>query len=281
MASILVRWWNGNDEDSSSSIDAAIHLGLSIDSDSNEGSEASSLCDFEEGMPLWVKHTPQRSTNGEQHPSTPIGFQIQLPRRGATLSLDAQHDVNTLTQRASLKTNLSLPLLNDFQERVYLLQQRRPPSRSEHGEPLVHKNNGMQRWAKLFLAVMAMGLVMASVNQQAYLGILNDSALSNSAPDFPAYNLPQYSQNSKQRQTLSSNQSGSNRVRSNVALARAQESLPVFQGFADAGIPNQTESTSDSLVSWLGGCAFVIILIETGWKGYKQSRLNVNGRRRR
>lgn len=253
-----------------------IHVGLSIDSDStSDKSETSSLSDFEDGMPLWARHTPPRVLIPP--PTTPIGFQLRLPKRGAALSLNTTDE--TRTQRTTFfKSNLSLPILNNdhhphARHGGVRLQQRNNMEHSSNIEdsslpfPL-RTTIKSPRLLKLFFALMAMGMLAASFNQKLYSEIMmNEPPTTDPAtthPNFPNFHLQQQPQSS----SPSKQQQQQQQRRSNLALARSQESLPVF------GNMNETESTSDSWISWLGGCAFCLVLLETGWKGYRQSRLS-------
>jgi hypothetical protein len=289
----FLSWWYSNTASifsSTSSINNSpprkVHVGLSIDSDSCRDSETSSLSDFEEGMPLWAKDTPPRLLipNTATQMSTPIGFQIRMPKRGAALSLDTTHE--TLTQRTFLKPNLSLPILNlnDYREiEGVRLQQRQPQEGYILESSSLRTTKFPQRLLKLFFALMAMGMVAASVNQQLYTEIMNEipadtPAAASSQPNFPNYHLLQQQQ-PNQPQSFASVPSNQQR-RSNLALARSQEKLPVFGQVGAEDRELQQDSPSDSWISWLGGCAFCLVLLETGWKGYRQSRLSHEARRR-
>jgi hypothetical protein len=290
--SSFLSWWYSNTASATSSTNSIknspprkVHVGLSIDSDSSRDSETSSLSDFEEGMPLWAKETPPRllMPNTATQMSTPIGFQIRMPKRGAALSLDATHE--TLTQRTSIKPNLSLPILNDYRdtEGVWLKQRQPQEEYILESSSLLRTTKFPRRLLKLFFGLMAMGMVAASVNQQLYTEIMNETpedipaAAASTQPIFPNYYMQQQP---KQPQSFASGPSTNQQRRSNLALARSQESLPVFGQVVGENRVLEQESPSDSWISWLGGCAFCLVLLETGWKGYRQSRVSHEARRR-
>eukprot|EP00980_Cylindrotheca_fusiformis_P005488 scaffold1169_cov120-Cylindrotheca_fusiformis.AAC.38 len=282
MTSLWGLWHSNSDSKDTATRtkdDGPRHLGLSIDSDSSSsgnGSEVSSLSDFEDGMPLWAAKSAI--------PQTPVGFHVRLPNRGAALSLDTK-----LTQRSSLlKNNLSLPLLDDFRNnssksRVGVRLQRRTTSQepNEHSSSLIDSDRGRiqvpRRLWKYFFMILATGFIGASINQQLYTNASvydpTSTPENDQTPNFPSFSLqPPPLQSLSYQQ----NQQPPSIRRSNLALARSKRSMPIFEAAEPSVVVNSYSTTAaeqdDSWISWLGGFAFFLVLLETGWKGYRQQQ---------
>ncbi|CAJ1949237.1 unnamed protein product [Cylindrotheca closterium] len=282
-----------------------VHVGLSIDS--SHKSETSSLSDFEEGMPLWARdNTPPRSNlrtlnggedgnnidddddDGQDEPPNhrphvplnleidPIGFQIPIPQRWP-ISLDSPH-TSTLTQRSKTSTiPCSLPTLP-----MNGSQLRGPDDDAvAKMDPFQMQNKKAVSGKKLMrmvFAVLAIGLMAVSVHQQRALPELWWEREQGGAK-LRRHNLPTFTTQQRKAQpqlaTFDTNNHQVPQRRSNLAFARASSQLPVFETQSDDELFTDI-SNSSPFVSFLGGCAFVAILLETGWKGYQKSKLQRN-----
>ncbi|KAL3928090.1 MAG: hypothetical protein SGBAC_012798 [Bacillariaceae sp.] len=289
-----------------------VHVGLCIDSCSHK-SETSSLSDFEEGMPVWAKdntpprnhvrtfhsnsleddgnidddddeeeeedchqdeppkdrpHTPLNHHLDNDNGDDPIGFQIPIPQRHRFAQQDSPH-ISTLTQRSKNSSPVVLPMIlpmtssqlrwrDDFQQQSHSKQTLRP-----------------QRLLRIFCTVLAVGFIGASVHQQLDSELWWDRQggnLRQNLPSFEQTRPQQHQQQQKQAKLqLATFDTNNHQVRSNLAFARASSKLPVF-GESDDELVSDI-SNSSPFVSFLGGCAFVAILLETGWKGYQKSKI--------
>ena len=70
--------------------------------------------------------------------------------------------------------------------------------------------------------------------------------------------------------------------RSNLALARQQQSRPVFgmSSYDNSILLDQSSPSDLSWMSWVGGFGLFLIALETGWKGYKKSKFDAEQERR-
>ena len=262
----------GGDGDNDDSLPRQVHVGLSIDS--SVQTETSSLSDFEEGMPLWAK-SPPRSSNDLQDggPHLPLNLendnnhddndapmeelQIPMPQR-MHISLDNGGTPQTLTQRSKGggQAVVSLPIIPMV---------RREDNCGKDPFPLQQHARRGQKLMRLFCAVLALGLMAVSLHPLEY----SSWESPDDRPDLPTFetqSIPQLATNGNRNLKVR---------RSSVAFARASSELPVFPSAAanddDEVFPQI--SNSSPLVSFLGGCAFVAILVETGWKGYQKSKM--------
>jgi len=285
-----------------------VHVGLSIDS--SHESETSSLSDFEEGMPVWAKdNTPPRhnlrtfhnclegdgNDDDEDHchqdeppkdrPHTPlnhleedneedpIGFQIPvpIPQRHLFSQQDSPH-TSTLTQRSKNSSHIpSLPVLpmtsSQLRWRDDEIAKLDPFQQQSHKQTL-----RPQKLMRIFCTVLAIGLMGVSVHQQLDAELWWDRQGGNLLQNLPSFEtLPPQQPQQQAKLQLATFDTNNHQVRSNLAFARASSKLPVF-GQSDDELDSDI-SNSSPFVSFLGGCAFVAILLETGWKGYQKSKI--------
>ena len=290
-------------------------LGLSIDSDNSPESDKSFI---EEGLPLWTTTTTAsvpshlflpsapNSNNNNNNSSREQQNQHQhqhknqiLPRRGATLSLDSDAPSSGGLRAQKLLNHpsfLSLPVLpsntntdstkhsnNECNQRIRL-QQKPQDSIDDVNTSFDHNNQNENyiviptRLFKLLLASMAMLMIGLSSSNE-----IIEQPVTAKTIEFPDYILtpppPVY--------TSKPNYARSHR--SNLALARQQQSRPVFDTTArfpmssseSSILLDQSSLSSDlSWISWIGGVGLFLIALETGWKGYQKSKYDAEQERR-
>jgi len=287
--------------DTDDSLPKQVHVGLSIDSYSHK-SETSSLSDFEEGMPLWARdNTPPRCNlrtlnSGQEdncnddddndcqdeppndRPHTPlnleedpIGFQLPIPRR-CPISLDCSPHTSTLTQRSkNSHISVALPVLPMNNSQLRWRDDeivKMDPFQLHNGT--TKKISSLQKMMRMFCAVLAIGLMAVSVHQHLDPDLWWERQGGKLRPDLPTFETQK-----ALRLATFDDTNNNNKVpqrRSNLAFARASSQLPVFETQSDDE-PLTDISNSSPFVSFLGGCAFVAILLETGWKGYQKSKV--------
>jgi len=264
------------DCDENDSLPRSVHLGLSIDSESYDNSDTSSLSDLDEGMPLWAK-SPSRSKcqsfdteelkyEQDQTPAEVPKNPLQLESLPTNLQISMPPQASRLVQRSnSLKrpSNTILPThgqiwkddedldckLDDFNTTQRIVSQ--------------------QRLLRFFFAVLAIGF-MAVVSKDQPLNVQawwdRQEGGATPRPNFPSFSARAPPQ-------LPNVGFGNTMSQRSLAFARPQASLPVFPSPPEDDELASEFSNSSPFVSFLGGCAFVAILLETGWKSYQKSKL--------
>lgn len=290
-------------------------LGLSIDSDSTSPESDESF--IEEGLPLWTttpfvpSHLLLPSAPSSNNSSCQQQHQQQhqiLPRRGATLSLDSEAPTSGGARGQRLLNHpsfLSLPVLpsdtntdstkhnnNECNQRIRLQQKPQELrenfyiSSLEQTSTTSHNHNNDQNYIvmskrlfKLLLTSVAMLMIGLSSSNEI---IVDEQPSIAKTIEFPDYILtpppPVYT--SKPHFARSH--------RSNLALARQQQSRPVFEtagrfpmsSYDNSMLLDQSSPSDLSWMSWLGGFGLFLIALETGWKGYKKSKFDAEQERR-
>lgn len=271
-----------------------LRVGLSIDSDHTDESDL----EINGSLPLWTSTVSPISPVHLTNPSTPYDSSDQdtLPRRKAALSLDSQdgREQNSLSQAQQF---LSLPLLNsnegkyddchnerhpiqlhkrhdyrddyDFNKTTFFSLEQQKENRQNH---VVIST----RLFKLLLVAMSLSMIGFSFHRTVYNEILEqpnpEFFKTIDSPDY--YMLEPSSQHSVREASSSSfPQVASTRHRSNnIALARTQDSRPVFEGRSMSASYVDIEEEETTWVPWIAGVGFLLVLVETGVKGYKQSK---------
>lgn len=286
-------------------------LGLSIDSDSS--SPESDESSIEEGLPLWSttptvpSHLLLPSAPKSNNSLCQQQHQI-LPRRGAALSLDSEALTSEGARAQRLLNHpsfLSLPVLpsntntdstkhnnNEFNQRIRLQQKPQEPrddfyiSSFEQTSTTSHNHNNDQNYIvipkrlfKLLLTSVAMLMIGLSSSNEI---IVDEQPSIAKTIEFPDYIL------SPPPPVYTSKPHFARSHRSNLALARQQQSRPVFEtagqfpisSYDNSLLLDQSSPSDLSWMSWIGGFGLFLIALETGWKGYKKSKFDAEQERR-
>jgi hypothetical protein len=243
-----------NDEtDESPPLPRGIHVGLSIDSDSshrermedNDAGSMSELSDLEEGMPLWIIVKPPR------HLLLPHQDESSAENK-LSMSLDARTSL-THRSRPNCPHSLSFPLLSKEDSHT---QRLIPPDWNSLDNSTIQRR---RPWK--YIITMAISMVVVAYSQSYH----QESSFQSLRSEFPTFS--QTTQLQLPTVMSSSLQTPIQR-RSNIALARSQEERPVF----GLTLEETFEQKNYLWISWLGGCAFCLILLETGYKVYNVAR---------